>query len=108
MSDQQPQHGTAPDAIKAVVTDIRLESRIGAAARWQIALDRDVFAAAAIPPLEGSGAVPIGMLEATAKSGARLEVAVIEVVEQDGVAWCVIDKPLLEGTLVHVRISPSR
>ncbi len=107
MTEQQARDNAATEAIEAVVTDIRLESRIGAAARWQVALDRNVFPiakdAAAASRLEPSAASPIGVLEAVARSGARLEVAVIEVVEQDGVTWCVVDKPLLEGTVVRVR-----
>ncbi len=101
MTEQMQRDSSSADGVEAVVMDIRLESRVGAAARWQVALDRTVFSVTAASRLKAGS--PIGVLEAVARSGARLEVAVIEVVEQDGVAWCVVDKPLLEGTVVRVR-----
>ncbi|WP_263376516.1 alanyl-tRNA editing protein [Granulicella aggregans] len=72
------------------VTDIRLESRSGLAARWQIALDHTLFTPAA----------PTGTLLAVAPSGARLEVPVLGVVEEGGTIWHVVDKPLTDGTEV--------
>jgi hypothetical protein len=84
----------ASAAFEAVVTDIRLESRESGRARWQIALDRTLFSAAA----------PTGVLEAVARSGARLTVPVLGVVEEDGVVWHVADKPLTEGTSVTGRL----
>jgi alanyl-tRNA synthetase len=78
----------------AVVTDIRLESRIGGVARWQMALDRTLFSAAS----------PVGVLTAVAPSGARLEVPVLSVVEEGGMVWHVVDKPLTEGTELTGRI----
>ncbi len=72
----------------AVVTDIRLESRQGAASRWQIALDQTLFSAAS----------PNGMLIATAPRGARLEVPVLGVIEEDGSVWHIVGKPLTDGT----------
>ena len=78
----------------AVVTDIRLESRAGGRARWQIALDHTEFA-------RGDE----GELEATARSGACLRVPVIEVLlDGDGVVWHVLEKPLTEGTQVVARV----
>ncbi len=79
---------------EAVVTDIRLESRVSGRARWQIALDRTLFSAAA----------QTGVLEAVARSGARLEVPLLGVVEEDGVIWHVVDKPLTEGTAITGRL----
>ena len=78
----------------AVVTDIRLESRVAGRARWQIALDRTEFV--------GGDA---GELEAVAPSGARLVVPVIDVVVEDvsGI-WHVVEKPLTEGTKVTGRV----
>lgn len=72
------------------VTDIRLESRTGLAARWQIALDHTLFSAAA----------QTGTLLAVAPSGARLEVPVLGVVEEGGTIWHIVDKPLTDGTEV--------
>jgi alanyl-tRNA synthetase len=80
---------------EAVVTDIRLESRVSGRARWQIALDRTLFSAAA----------QTGVLEAVARSGARLEVPVLGVVEEDGVIWHFADKPLTEGTVITGRLA---
>jgi hypothetical protein len=86
--------GTESSAVlsfEAVVTDIRLESRVEGRARWQIALDRTLFSTVA---------APTGVLEAVARSGARLVVPVLEVVEEAGVVWHVADKPLTEGTSI--------
>ena len=80
---------------EAVVTDIRLESRTSGQARWQIALDRTLFSATASS----------GMLEAVARSGARLAVPVLSVVEENGIIWHVADKPLTEGTAVTGRLT---
>lgn len=80
---------------EAVVTDIRLESRVGGTARWQLALDRTLFAC-------GSRG---GTLAAVARSGARLEVPVLAVIEEDGMVWHVVDKPLTEGTRVSGFVS---
>jgi hypothetical protein len=81
-------------SFEAVVTDIRLESRVGGHARWQIALDRTLFSATR----------SAGVLEAVARSGARLEVPVLSVVEEEGVVWHVVDKPLMEETVVTGRL----
>ena len=71
-----------------MVTDIRLESRTGLAARWQMALDRTEFA-------PGDS----GVLEAVTRTGTRLEIAVSEVLrDEDGVVWHVVAKPLAAGT----------
>ena len=70
------------------VTDIRLESRIGTSARWQIALGHTLFSAAS----------PSGTLIAVAPSGARLEVPVLGVQEENGTVWHIVGKPLAAGT----------
>ena len=76
---------------EGVVRDIRLESRVQARARWQILLDRTEF---------GRGA-ETGVLEAVARSGARLTVPVLGVeVDATGEVWHVVEKPLTEGTVV--------
>jgi hypothetical protein len=80
----------APITFSATVIDIRLESRKGTTARWQIALDHTRF----------SAAYPTGSLIAIAPSGARLEVPVLCVHEEDGTLWHIVDKPLTEGTTV--------
>jgi len=89
-------------SFEAVVTDIRLESRVGAVARWQIALDRTGFVAGAVSPVS-----PVGVLEAVTSRGARLEVPVLSVLEEDGEVWHVVDKPLAEGTCVRGLVAAS-
>jgi hypothetical protein len=79
----------------AVVTDIRLESRVQGRARWQMALDRTGFAAG-----------DVGVLEAVARSGARLVVPVLAVVaDEAGDLWHVVEKPLAAGTEVAGRVA---
>jgi alanyl-tRNA synthetase len=90
----QEMHTMAAATFEAVVTDIRLESRVGGQARWQIALDRTLFSATRTA----------GVLVAVARSGARLEVPVLGVVEEDGVVWHLVDKPLMEETVVTGRV----
>jgi Ser-tRNA(Ala) deacylase AlaX len=81
----------------AMVTDIREESRVAGRQRWQIALDSTQFAA-------GNA----GILEAVARSGARLEVPVLEiVVDVAGEVWHVVEKPLAAGTRVTGRLLES-
>jgi hypothetical protein len=82
----------------AIVTDIRLESRVKGASRWQMALDRTLF----------SSTLQRGVLIAVAPSGARLEVPVLAVFEEDGVVWHRVDKPLTEGTKVSGLILDAR
>ena len=78
----------------AVVTDIRLESRVDGKARWQMALDRTEFSAG-----------DVGLLEAVSRSGTRLEIVVIEVVaDEAGDLWHVVEKPLAAGTDVVGRV----
>ena len=71
----------------AVVTDIRLESRDGATVRWRMTLDRTEFA---------SG--DVGVLHAVSRSGTRIEVPVLAVLDEDGDIWHVVEKPLAGGT----------
>jgi alanyl-tRNA synthetase len=79
----------------AVVTDIRLESRSAGKTRWQMALDRTEF-------VPGN----TGVLEAVARSGTCLEIAVIEVMaDESGTVWHVVEKPLAAGTDVTGRIA---
>jgi len=72
----------------SVVTDIRLESRVGTAAVWQMSLDRTEFR-------PGN----TGVLAAVTRSGTRLDIPVTAVVEDaEGVVWHVVEKPLAAGT----------
>jgi hypothetical protein len=80
---------------KAVVTDIREESRMGGRQRWQMSLDRTAFEVG-----------DVGELEAVARSGARLVVPVLgTVVDSAGEVWHVVEKPLAAGTAVTGRVS---
>jgi hypothetical protein len=81
-------------SFSAVVTDIREESRVEGRQRWQMALDRTEFSVGAV-----------GVLEAVARSGARLVVPVLgTVVDGEGEVWHVVEKPLAAGTAVTGRI----
>jgi hypothetical protein len=78
----------------AVVTDIRLESRVGTSAVWWMSLDRTEF-----------GAGDTGVLEAVTRSGTRLEIVVTDVVvDGESVVWHVVEKPLAAGTDVSGRV----
>jgi Ser-tRNA(Ala) deacylase AlaX len=78
-----------------VVTDIREESRVAGRQRWQIELDQTAFVAG-----------DVGMLEAVARSGAKLAVPVLGVVmDAAGEVWHVVEKPLTTGTRVTGRVS---
>lgn len=73
---------------KAVVTDIRLQSRTGLAAVWEMSLDTTEF-----------GLGDTGLLEAVTRSGTRLEIPVTAVMQDtEGVVWHVVEKPLAAGT----------
>ena len=78
----------------AAITDIRLESRAGDRARWQMTLDRTEFRAG-----------DMGVLEAVSRTGTKIEVPVISVVEEDGDVWHVVEKPLAAGTDVVGRVA---
>jgi alanyl-tRNA synthetase len=79
----------------AVVTDIRLESREGAAVRWRMTLDRTEFAAG-----------DVGVLHAVSRGGTRIEVPVLVVVaDEAGDLWHVVEKPLAAGTDVVGRVT---
>ncbi|HEV2646009.1 MAG TPA: hypothetical protein VGU46_06555 [Acidobacteriaceae bacterium] len=93
MNDQQGSNATAA-AFSATVTDIRLESHEGSVARWQMTLSRTSFTAG-----------DTGILEAKARSGTRIEIPVLAVIEEDGDIWHIIEKPLAAGTDVTGRIT---
>ena len=77
-----------------VVTDIRLESRVDGVARWQMTVSNSTFKAG-----------DAGVLEAVGRSGTRLVVPVLNVVEDaEGEVWLVVEKPLAAGTEVTGRV----
>ncbi len=89
---------------EATVTDIRLVSREGADALWQVALDKTAFY-----PEGGGQPWDTGVLIATAKSGATLEVAVERVEEDEaGEVWHYVRKPLVAGTEVVGYVDAAR
>lgn len=72
----------------SVVTDIRLQSRVGLAAVWEMSLDHTGF-----------GVGDTGVLAAVTRSGTRLEIPVTAVlIDEDGVIWHRVEKPLAAGT----------
>ncbi|WP_158790301.1 hypothetical protein [Granulicella sp. L60] len=77
----------------SVVTDIREESRVAGRQRWLMALDRTEF-----------GVGDVGVLEAVARSGARLSVPVLSVVVAADEVWHLVEKPLAAGTPVSGRV----
>ena len=88
----------------ARVVDIREASRSGGVSLWQIALDRTAFY-----PTSGGQPSDTGILTATSRNGAILEVP-IESVEEDeaGHVWHFTRKPLTTGTEVHGSIDWAR
>jgi alanyl-tRNA synthetase len=88
----------------AVVTDIRLVSRTGGEALWQVALDRSAFY-----PTSGGQPFDQGSLTATSRNGAVLEVRILEVEEDEqGEVWHFTAKPLVAGTPVRAAIDWQR
>lgn len=88
----------------AQVTDIRELSRSDGQSIWQIALDRSAFY-----PTSGGQPHDLGVLRATSRSGAVLEVPVMAVEEDDhGEVWHHTLKPLLAGTDIHGEIDWQR
>jgi hypothetical protein len=77
-----------------VVTDIRLESREGGTVRWRMTLDRTEFKAG-----------DVGVLEAVSRTGTRIEVPVLSVIDDAGDIWHVVEKPLAGGTDVVGRVT---
>ena len=80
------------------MADIRLQSRNGLAAVWEMSLDHTEFT----PGDEG-------VLEAVTRSGTRLEIPVTAVFQdEEGVVWHVVEKPLAAGTDVTGLVSASK
>ena len=89
---------------RATVTDIREYARKDGVQVWQIALDRTAFY-----PTGGGQPHDLGVLRATARSGAELAVAVEDVTEGDsGEIWHSTTKPLLTGTEVEGAVNAGR
>jgi hypothetical protein len=72
-----------------VVADIREEGRTEGRQHWQVRLEASGFAA-------GDN----GTLEAVARSGAKLSIPILGVVEDGGEIWLRVEKPLMAGTQV--------
>jgi alanyl-tRNA synthetase len=88
----------------AEVTAIRELARVDGQQVWQIALDRTAFY-----PTSGGQPYDTGVLVATARSGASLEVPITNVEEDEtGEVWHTTSKPLQEGTIVAGRIEAAR
>jgi hypothetical protein len=88
-----------PDEFSAAITDIQLQSREGSEVRWRIALSQTGFRPG-----------DTGVLQATSRSGTRLELQVLQVLaDHSGDIWHVVEKPLAAGTDVigHVTSSPG-
>jgi len=89
---------------EATVTDIRLDSREGSDSLWQVALDKTAFY-----PEGGGQPWDTGVLVATARSGATLEVPVERVEEDEaGEVWHYVRKPLVAGTEVTGYVDARR
>jgi hypothetical protein len=87
--------GGQVNEFSGVVTDIREESRVAGRQRWQMTLDRTEFVVG-----------DVGVLEAVARSGAKLAVPVLGVViDAAGEVWHVVEKPLAAGTMVKGRVN---
>lgn len=88
----------------AEVTAIRELAKVDGQQVWQIALDRTAFY-----PTSGGQPYDTGMLVATARSGASLEVPITNVEEDEaGEVWHTTSKPLQEGTVVSGRVETTR
>jgi alanyl-tRNA synthetase len=85
---------TTQTEFRATITDIQLESREGADVRWRIALNVTEFR-------PGDS----GVLVATSRSGTRIELPILSVVDDSGEIWHIVEKPLAAGTDVVGRIA---
>ncbi|MDE1155995.1 MAG: alanyl-tRNA editing protein [Acidobacteriaceae bacterium] len=88
----------------ATVEDIQLVSSDERGQLWQVSLNRSAFY-----PTGGGQPFDTGVLIATARSGALLEVPVERVEEDErGEVWHYVRKPLLEGAEVQGRVDSAR
>jgi alanyl-tRNA synthetase len=88
----------------AIVTDVREVSRSDGESIWQLSLDRTAFY-----PTSGGQPFDTGVLRATSRGGASLDVP-IESVEEDenGEVWHFVRKPLATGTAIEAEIHWDR
>jgi alanyl-tRNA synthetase len=88
----------------ARVSDVREVSRTAGQSLWQIALDRTAFY-----PTSGGQPFDTGSLLAASRSGATIEVPVLDVQEEEsGEVWHFTEKPLAAGTEVEASINWTR
>jgi alanyl-tRNA synthetase len=103
-TDRLYYQGSFLTSFDATVTDIRLVSRTGGEALWQISLDRSAFY-----PTSGGQPFDTGRLTATSRTGAVLEIPIDDVEEDEaGEVWHLTSKPLVAGTAVHAEIDWER
>jgi len=97
-------YGSAQLEFDARVEEIQLVSTDEQGQLWRVALERTAFY-----PTGGGQPFDTGVLIATARSGATLEVPVERVEEDDvGEVWHYVRKPLVEGTEVQGRVDAAR
>ncbi len=102
-------YDSAELSFHATVTDIQLVAQERNAdgdkvQLWRVALDRTAFY-----PESGGQPWDTGVLTATARSGAVLEVAVERVEEDEtGEVWHFVRKPLIQGTELDGRVDADR
>ena len=88
----------------ARVTDVREVSRTADQSLWQLALDRTAFY-----PASGGQPSDTGSIVAASRSGTTIEVAVLDVQEEEsGEVWHFTEKPLAAGTEVKGAIDWTR
>jgi len=91
-------------SFSARVADIRELSRTEGQSVWQVALDRTAFY-----PTSGGQPHDMGILTATSRSGAALEIPVVAVEEDEqGEIWHHSLKPLLAGTEIQGQVDWTR
>ena len=78
---------TVPAEFSAAITDIQLQSREGTEVRWRMTLTATEFKPG-----------DTGMLIATSRSGTRIEIPVLSVIEHSDDIWHIVEKPLAAGT----------
>lgn len=97
MTERLYYHDSTLQSFQARVTDIRELSRTEGQSIWQIALDRTAFY-----PTSGGQPFDTGVLRASSRSGAVLEIPVLEVEEDEGGRiWHATQKPISSATQVE-------
>lgn len=91
-------------SFSATVMDVRELAHAGGESVWQVALDRTAFY-----PTSGGQPFDTGVLRATSRGGATLEIPVLSVEEDEqGEIWHAVTKPLAAGTCVEAEIDWER